>query len=177
MMKNLKTAIMAMVAAAGMLLATSANASMVTMTANEGGDVLNMSFQVNDTTHDITSISGVITTLTTGGPLAITGLMPMSEYGAVYFFDQKWLPGLDTLGIGIDFGGSFKGNLYQVGADLFWSVSPAGDPDYNPGHILREASFTTVPEPGGLALFGIGAIGLLLSRRKTESIAESLGTA
>lgn len=164
-MKTLKLAFTAILATAVMLFATTARADWWAWSYTNGSDLTasGMFTTVGDASSPeaITGITG------TRNGAAILGIVPLlADPGFSYnnLFSAA-APYVDVFGDLYKVEG-LTGNVnvyFQDGAlhDYTYSGLPGGTND----HIVR-MTVQHVPEPGSLALFGLGAIGLLASRRK-----------
>lgn len=179
MMKNIKGVFVALIALAAMALSVPAQASTVTMDATSvEGDVAHMVFTVDDSSHGIMSVTGSIDVAGATPELAILGLVPLSEYGDRFFFDNKWDPadtgptGFNNFGIAFFLGDMLtKANFFDDSPGLIFSMSPGGDGSaYIPGHVMNSVRFNVVPEPATLLLFGLGIAGIMLTGRRKTSL-------
>lgn len=117
--------------------------------------------------HDITGITGFVSGVNGG---AITGLIAnpnqpgtYTNYG--YIIDNVLYDGalaLDYFGVLFTFNGSLIGNL--------WGNSPT---DYEfhsyDGQFDEHGTFARVPEPGTVALLGLGILGIAFAGKRSKS--------
>ena len=163
-----------------MLLATSARADLWTWGYTNGSDLTaSGTFTTAGDASSPESITGI--TGTRNGD-AILGVVPLGTDGG-FIYDNMFSaasPHFNLSGLLFDVAGpTGHVNLYFDSGDSTWH-----DWTYSaiPGAVTDHAVRLTVqhvPEPGSFALFGLGVIGLLTSRRKgtKDSLSESLGTA
>lgn len=188
-MKKIKGALVALAAMAALSFANLANASVVTLSGSTAeGDIINVSFGVNDTTHVINSVAGTVDVASVG-VMAVTGLMPLSASGSPFIFDQKYDPadpgasGFNWFGMAVflelvaDTATTGMANFFDDTPGLIFSANPIGTPTaYIPGHVVTEMTVTTVPEPATFLLLGLGIAGILVSgRRKTAENQADFG--
>lgn len=146
------------------------------------GDVVNFDFTFNDTTHVINSITGSVTTATTG-TASITSLLSISEsndhggssgFNFDQLFDTMLFTGFDTGGIAFNIMGGFKSNIYQDNGGLLFSINPGAGEVYNPGHRLTKWSSRviegTVPEPSTILLIALAAVAFYFTRRRNTTV-------
>jgi len=110
------------------------------------------------TTNDLVSTSYLITGITgTYENFAITGLLPPGGYGGNDNLLRNGSPQLSSMGTGFVANG-VKHNFYRNSENY--------DHDWGVGVIQFNAVRASVPEPGTLALLGLGLAGLGVSRRR-----------